>query len=106
VANDSRHEGSILLSYLVQLCKANILHILSYYLLVIPGSYQAAHCLTLLRGFTFFIKQWNMKLMKLIMGFFVKSKSHQSPFSEAVSEAFKETFKEMGYRFEDNDNSI
>ncbi|MEP6950019.1 MAG: hypothetical protein ABI863_12115 [Ginsengibacter sp.] len=42
--------------------------------------------------------------MKLIIAFFVKPKSHQSPGSEAISEAFKETFKEMGYRFNDSDN--
>jgi hypothetical protein len=45
-----------------------------------------------------------MKLIKLIMDFFINRKSHPSHVTEAVSEAFKETFKEMGYRINDNDS--
>jgi hypothetical protein len=48
----------------------------------------------------------DMKLMKLIMDFFVKRKNHPSPVSQAVSEAFKETFKEMGYCLNDNSKRI
>ena len=40
-----------------------------------------------------------MKLIKLIRRFFLKRKSGPSPLAEAISEAFNETFKEMGYPF-------
>ncbi len=36
-----------------------------------------------------------MKLIKLIMNFLLKRKNRPSPFSEAVSQAFKEAFEEM-----------
>jgi hypothetical protein len=38
------------------------------------------------------------------MIFFAQRKSYQSPFSKAVSETFKETFRAMGYHFNDDDN--
>jgi hypothetical protein len=46
-----------------------------------------------------------MKLIALIMGLFFKPKSRRSPISEAVSEGIKDAFKEMGYRFNKNDNT-
>ena len=36
-----------------------------------------------------------MKLVKLIMEFLFRRKKRHSPYSEAVSEAFRETFKDM-----------
>jgi hypothetical protein len=60
----------------------------------------------LIEFYLFALNNDNMKLMKLIMGFFFKRESRRSPISEAVSEAFKETFKAMGYRFNDDDNKV
>jgi hypothetical protein len=42
----------------------------------------------------------------LIMSLFFKRKRHPSPFSEAVSEGIKDAFKEMGYRFNENDKTV
>jgi hypothetical protein len=40
-----------------------------------------------------------MKLIALIIGLFSKSKNGPSAIAEAVSEGIKDTFKEMGYYF-------
>ena len=47
-----------------------------------------------------------MKLIALIMGLFFKRKSRPSPISEAVSEGIKDTFKEMGYHFNENEQKV
>ena len=39
-----------------------------------------------------------MKLIKFIKLFFGKYEKPPNPFSEAISEGIKETFKEMGYK--------
>jgi len=39
-----------------------------------------------------------MKLIKFIKRFFWKYERAPNPFSEAISEGIKETFKEMGYK--------
>ena len=44
-----------------------------------------------------------MKLLGLIIGLFFKRESRASQISEAVSEGIKDTFKEMGYHFNEND---
>jgi hypothetical protein len=46
----------------------------------------------------------SMKLMKLIRDFFSKRKNKPSPISVAISEAFRESFKEMEYPFKNNSN--
>jgi hypothetical protein len=46
-----------------------------------------------------------MKLLALIMGFFVKRKTYQSHISEAVSEGIKDAFKEMGNCFHKSDKT-
>ena len=48
-------------------------------------------------------KNYNMKLIKFIKHFFWKSKRPPNPFSEAISEGIKDTFKEMGYKVRLND---
>jgi hypothetical protein len=47
-----------------------------------------------------------MKLIGLIMGLFFKRKSRPSNIADAVSEGIKEAFKEMGYRFNENDKKV
>jgi hypothetical protein len=42
-----------------------------------------------------------MDIIKFIRGLFLKLDKHPSMFSQALSEAFKETFLEMGYQFPD-----
>ena len=50
-------------------------------------------------------KNYNMKLIKFIKHFFWKSERTHNPFSEAISEGIKETFKEMGYKVRLNDKT-
>jgi hypothetical protein len=42
-----------------------------------------------------------MKLLVYLKKMFTKRKSDNNFFSDAVSEGIKDTFREMGYRFED-----
>jgi len=44
-----------------------------------------------------------MKLIGLIIGLFFKRESGVSQIAEAVSEGIKDTFREMGYHFNEND---
>ena len=44
-----------------------------------------------------------MKLIGLIIGLFFKRESGASQIAEAVSEGIKDTFREMGYHFNEND---
>ena len=46
-----------------------------------------------------------MKLIKFIKHFFWKYEKPPDPFSEAISEGIKETFKEMGYKVCLNDKT-
>jgi hypothetical protein len=43
-----------------------------------------------------------MKIMAFLVSLFWKRKNRRSIFSEAISEAIKDLFKEMGYRINDN----
>jgi hypothetical protein len=47
-----------------------------------------------------------MKLIALITGLFSKRKNRPSAISEAVSEGIKDTFKEMGYHFNENEKTV
>jgi hypothetical protein len=40
-----------------------------------------------------------MKLKKIFMRILIKPERHSSLFSEALTEAFLDMFKEMGYKF-------
>jgi hypothetical protein len=44
------------------------------------------------------------KIMKFFGRYFSKQKKFSSLFSEAVSEGIQETYNEMGYRFDANDD--
>ncbi len=44
-----------------------------------------------------------MKIIKFIRNLFKRQKTYSTLFSEALAEAIKETFEEMGYHFKDDD---
>jgi hypothetical protein len=44
------------------------------------------------------------KIIKIFGHFFLKQKTFSSLFSEAVLEGIRETYKEMGYRFDVNED--
>jgi len=44
-----------------------------------------------------------MKFIIFIQNLFKKQKNYSTLFSEALAEAIKETFEEMGYHFKDED---
>jgi hypothetical protein len=45
-----------------------------------------------------------MAVMRFIRKLFLKRDRHPSIFSQALSEGFKETFREMGYQIPDKQN--
>jgi hypothetical protein len=45
-----------------------------------------------------------MSVIRFIRRLFLKRDKHPSLFSQALSEGFKETFREMGYHFPDKQN--